>query len=174
MNIALRLILVSFFLGFAACSATSSGGQKGDGVPTFSDEDLALAEGQRYGDGSIPEAKEGGLFQDVYFEYDSAVVLPEYQEMIRQNAAVLQKDPTLHAEIEGHCDRRGTNEYNLALGEERAKSVAALMVSFGAAPSQISTISYGEEIPLDPADNDTAYAKNRRAHFALYRVKKNN
>lgn len=175
MNFATRVLVLSLLtLGFTACSATSSGGQKGDGIPTFSDEDLALAEGQRYGDGSIPQAREGGLFQDVYFEYDSAVVLPEYQEMIRQNAVVLQKDTSLHAEVEGHCDRRGTNEYNLALGEERAKAVAALMVSFGATPSQISTISYGEEIPLDPAEGENAFAKNRRAHFALYRVKKDN
>lgn len=175
MNIGTRTFLLLCLLGAVSCSATSSGGQKGDDIPTFSDEDLALAQGgERYGDGSIPEAREGGLFQDVYFEYDSAVVSPEFREQLRQNAAVLEKDSTLHAEIEGHCDKRGTNEYNLALGEERAKAVASLMVSFGASPSQISTISYGEEIPLDPADNEQAFAKNRRAHFALYRVKKNN
>ncbi|MCL4139935.1 UNVERIFIED_CONTAM: hypothetical protein GTU68_015996 [Idotea baltica] len=106
------------------------------------------------------------------FEYDSAAVKSEYHELIRQNAAVLQNDQSLHAEIEGHCDKRGTNEYNIALGEERAKAVASLMVSFGTNPTQISTISYGEEIPIDPAEDDAAYSKNRRAHFALYRAKK--
>lgn len=169
----LRASIASLLIaGALSCSASSSGGQKGEGVPSFTDEDLALAEQNRYGEGNIPNAQENGLFQDIMFDYDSAAVRSDYHEIIRQNAAVLQKDASLHAEIEGHCDKRGTNEYNIALGEERAKAVASLMVSFGTRPNQISTISYGEEIPIDPSDGDDSYSKNRRAHFALYRAKK--
>jgi peptidoglycan-associated lipoprotein len=165
------IVALALLAGTFGCSATSSGGQKGkDGSASgFTDEDLALAEQNRYGEGNIPQAQEDGMFKDIMFDYDSAAIRPEYHEMLRQNASVLQADTTLNAEIEGHCDKRGTNEYNLALGEERAKAVAALMVSFGASPSQVSTISYGEEIPVDPAENEQAYSKNRRAHFALYR-----
>ena len=155
----LKLSIASIFVaGLVSCSASSSGGQKGEGAVSFTDEDF-------------PQAQQNGLFQDILFDYDSAAVRTDYHEIIRQNAAVLKNDASIHAEIEGHCDKRGTNEYNIALGEERAKAVAALMVSFGARPSQISTISYGEEIPIDPAENDEAYSKNRRAHFALYRAK---
>lgn len=153
---------------FPGCSSSSGGKGPGGDAASFSDEDLALYE-NRYGQGNIPQAQEGGLFKDILFAYDSAVVEPRYHDVLAGNAKVLSNDTTLHAEIEGHCDKRGTNEYNLALGEERAKAVAALMVSFGARPGQISVISYGEEIPIDPGDHDQAYAKNRRAHFALYR-----
>ena len=170
--IVLKLSIAGILVaGLVSCSASSSGGQKGEGAVSFTDEDLALAQQNRYGDGNIPQAQQNGLFQDILFDYDSAAVRTDYHEIIRQNAAVLKNDPSIHSEIEGHCDKRGTNEYNIALGEERAKAVAALMVSFGASPSQISTISYGEEIPIDPAENDEAYSKNRRAHFALYRAK---
>lgn len=166
--LALSLTLSVSVLSFSGCSKSSTGSGDGTGI---SDSDLALQEQNRFGDGSIPNATEGGVFQDVQFDYDSSVVRSEFHEIIRKNASILSADASLHSEVEGHCDRRGTNEYNLALGEERAKAVAALMVSYGARPDQLSTISYGEEIPLDPADNDAAYAKNRRAHFALYRKK---
>jgi len=151
----------------AGCSKSS--GKAGEGGQ-FSDEDLALNQPE-YGEGNIPQAQEGGLFPDVRFGYDSSVVPPEYQEQLRESAKALSADKTLRAEIEGHCDKRGTNEYNLALGAQRAKAVASLLLSYGVSPNQLSTISYGEEIPLDPADNESAYAKNRRAHFALYRSK---
>ena len=107
----------------------------------------------------------------MHFDYDSAVVRQEDYSVVQNNAKLLQGDTSLQMELEGHCDKRGTAEYNLALGEERAKAVAALLVSYGARPEQLSTISYGEEIPLDPRDADDAYAKNRRVHVAVYRRK---
>ncbi len=162
--------LLALSLTAMGCSKSASGSGK-EGTAGFSDQDLALEEANRFGDGSIPQAKEGGLFQDIYFDYDSSLVKPQHHETIRKNASVLSGDPSIHAEIEGHCDRRGTNEYNLALGEERAKAVAAMMINFGVNPEQVSTISYGEEIPLEAGDSEDAYAKNRRAHFALYRKK---
>ncbi len=172
------LLLLSLS-GLSACSATSGGdsdpnGAMGGagGAGSFSDSDLEMG-ANRFADGNIPTAKEGGFFDDIFFTYDSAVVPPEYGEQIRQNAKVLSADPSLRAEVEGHCDKRGTNDYNLALGEERARAVAALLVSYGVSPNQLTTISYGEEIPLDPGDSDAAFAKNRRVHFALYRAKSN-
>lgn len=159
---------------FTGCSSTGSGQGAEEGEGTFSDQDLALQEKQRWADGNIPMATDGsGLFDDIHFEYDSAAITSENQEKIRENAQALVKDRALSIELEGHCDRRGTNEYNLALGEERARAVARLMVNYGVEGKQIKTISYGEEIPLDPSDSDGAFAKNRRVHFAPYHMSSN-
>ena len=166
------------FIGLACltgCSSTGSGQGSENGEGTFSDQDLALQEKQRWADGNIPVASEGnGLFDDIHFEYDSAAISAENQDKIRQNAQELIKDRSMSIELEGHCDKRGTNEYNLALGEERARAVARLMVNFGVEARQIKTISYGEEIPLDQADDESAFAKNRRVHFAPYHMSSNN
>ena len=154
---------------FVGCSSTKGKSGQGEGGQ-FTDEDLALRE-PAYGEGNIPQAQaqENGLFSDVRFEFNASGVSPEYRSQLKEDAQALSADPTLHAEIEGHCDKRGTNEYNMALGAERAKAVAAVLTSYGVKATQLSTISYGAEIPLDPASSEEAYAKNRRAHFALYR-----
>lgn len=152
-------------LSFAGCS--SSGGGKDANI---SDQDLALSDQNRFGEGNIPGAATGtGPFRDVMFLYDSSSVPDEAQGQVREAAQALQADTSLHAEIEGHCDKRGTSEYNMALGERRAKAVSALLISFGVPSSRLSTVSYGEEIPLAQGDSEDAYAKNRRAHFAVYR-----
>ncbi|OVE79742.1 hypothetical protein BVY02_02350, partial [bacterium J17] len=149
-----------------------AGGAGADGEG-FSDEDLALS-GKQWGNGNIPEAQADGLFKDLHFAYDSSAITEEHRQELRANAEILVGDPSIHAEIEGHCDKRGTNEYNLALGEERAKAVASILVSYGVSPSQLSTISYGEEIPIDPGNSETAFAQNRRVHFALFRDNQGN
>lgn len=168
-----RHLILSLCLGLVLIStACSSRGSRSGGVEPdlkVTDEDLAL-EQNRWKDGSIPVAAEGGAFADILFDYDSSSVRSQDQERLRQDAHVLQGDQTLRVQVEGHCDKRGTAEYNLALGEDRAKAVAALLLSFGARPEQVSTISYGEEIPLDTRDTDEAFAKNRRVHFGLLRA----
>lgn len=168
----LPLAFVLVFVGLtAACSKSSKQGQTSD--QNLAEQDLALAEGQRWADGgTIPRAEEGGMFKDVHFDYDSSTVRSEYHNELRKNVEILRQDPTLRVEIEGHCDRRGTTEYNMALGERRARAVGSLLVSFGAPSGQLSTVSYGEEVPLDSADTEEAYAKNRRVHFAIYRSDK--
>ena len=158
------LAIICFTLTLAACSS-HSGDSNEDG--SISDQDLAL--GDRYGEGSIPTGQENSMFKDVHFHYDSSQVKGDDQPTIKSAAKYLKENPSVRAELEGHCDKRGTAEYNMALGERRAKSVATMLVNFGAPASQISTISYGSEIPVDPASNETAYAKNRRVHFTLYK-----
>ena len=168
-----RIFISALLIAFTSCSSNSSGTGSGDGDGSaITDEDLALGNGNsRFGAGNIPGAasRDSGPFSDIHFGYDSSALDAEYQAMIKASAQELNKDPNLKTEVEGHCDKRGTPEYNLALGEERAKSVSRMLTQYGANPSQISTISYGEEIPLDPSDNDSAYAKNRRVHFALFK-----
>jgi peptidoglycan-associated lipoprotein len=110
---------------------------------------------------------ESSLLKDVYFDFDRYEVRPGDAETLRQNAALLAKYAKVKIQIEGHCDERGTSEYNLALGERRANSVKKFLVSLGVAESRISAISYGEEKPADPVQSEEAWAKNRRAHFVI-------
>lgn len=105
------------------------------------------------------------LTQDIYFDFDSFSILPEAQEILSSKAEWLQNNPDATVTIEGHCDERGTIEYNLALGDRRGESAKAFLVNLGIAKSRLNTISYGEERPLDPDNNEDAWGKNRRAHF---------
>ncbi|UCD32220.1 MAG: peptidoglycan-associated lipoprotein Pal [Desulfobacterales bacterium] len=107
------------------------------------------------------------LTQDIYFEFDSFAILPEAQDMLSNKAEWLQNNPDVTVTIEGHCDERGTIEYNLALGDRRAESAKAFLVNLGIAESRLNSISYGEERPMDPGNNEDAWAKNRRAHFVI-------
>jgi len=115
-------------------------------------------------EGEVFETK---LLKDIYFEFDKYDIRPKDEEVLKGNAAWLKKNPNAKVQIEGHCDERGTVEYNLALGERRANYTKKYLVSLGIAPDRISTISYGKERPLDPGHNEEAWAKNRRAHIVV-------
>ena len=111
---------------------------------------------------------ESGLLKDIQFDFDRYDLRPEDTMILKQNAAVLTtKLPKAKIQVEGHCDERGTGEYNLALGERRANSVKKYLISLGISADRITTISYGEEKPLDPGHTEEAWAKNRRAHFVI-------
>lgn len=133
---------------------------------SMSEYDLATQQEARFGDGSIPTAEGGGMFRDVFFDYDSSSISPEARQDIQENATLLKEHPGLSIQLEGHTDSKGTEQYNLALGEYRAKAVKDALTTLGVPPQQIQTISYGENIPLDPSNSDYAMAKNRRVHFA--------
>ncbi len=112
-------------------------------------------------------AKEAFTNEDVYFEFDSSALLPASQDLLSKKAGYMLAMSGLSVTIEGHCDERGTDAYNMALGERRAEAAKAFLVNLGVNPSQISTISYGEERPVDMGNNEAAWAKNRRAHFKI-------
>ena len=105
--------------------------------------------------------------EDVYFEFDSIQLTPEAQSILVEKAKWLRDNPSAFVTIEGHCDNRGTNEYNLALGEGRAKSAKTFLMDLGIDIARLNTISYGEERPVDPRQTESAWAKNRRAHFVI-------
>jgi peptidoglycan-associated lipoprotein len=113
------------------------------------------------------EVFESKLLKDIHFDFDKYNIRPEDAEILKENAALLKKYPKVKIQIEGHCDERGTTEYNLALGERRANSGKRYLVSLGISPDRISTISYGKERPLDPGHNEEAWAKNRRDHTII-------
>jgi len=113
------------------------------------------------------EVFESNLLKDIRFDFDKYNIRPADTAILKDNAALLKKYQNVKIQIEGHCDERGTNEYNLALGERRANSTKNYLLSLGIAADRISTISYGEEKPLDPGHNEEAWAKNRRAHTVI-------
>jgi len=105
--------------------------------------------------------------ENVYFDFDKSDLKPDARETLSRNAEWIKGHPTSKVQIEGHCDERGTEEYNLALGERRANAVKNYLVSLGIDADRLYTISYGEELPADPGHTEEAWAKNRRAHFLV-------
>ncbi|MGH9384873.1 MAG: peptidoglycan-associated lipoprotein Pal [Vicinamibacterales bacterium] len=119
------------------------------------------------GSKSLDELNRESPLQPVYFELDSFDVSGEGQQALQGNAKVLKQFPSWQITIEGHCDERGTAEYNLALGERRALAAKTYLVSLGIPADKVRTVSYGKEFPFDPGHDDGAWAKNRRAHFVI-------
>jgi peptidoglycan-associated lipoprotein len=111
--------------------------------------------------------EEKGKFDDIRFAYDEYEISPDAQITLQAVAAWLNKNNSAKILIEGHCDDRGTNEYNLALGDRRAKAARDYLVALGIASGRVETISYGEEEPLCSEPNEECWAKNRRAHFVI-------
>ena len=107
------------------------------------------------------------LQEAIFFEFDKATLTPEAIEILTQNGAWLKNNADVAITIEGHCDERGTNGYNLALGDRRAERVKAFLTDLGVDRSRLTTISYGEERPFDRGNDETAWARNRRAHFLI-------
>ncbi len=107
------------------------------------------------------------IYEDIYFEFDKSTLLPMAQDTLKKKAEYLYNYTYVTVVIEGHCDERGTNEYNLALGDRRAESAKSFLVDLGILPTRLTTVSYGEERPIDPRHNREAWAKNRRAHFVI-------
>ena len=142
-------------LMLAACSSAPEqpvGGPSGPGGPVS---------GSRFGPGSQQDlAATAG--DRVFFEYDQSDISPEGQQILQRQAEWLKRYANVGVTIEGHCDERGTREYNLALGERRAQAVKNVLVALGIPASRISTISYGKERPEIPHSDETSYAQNRR------------
>ena len=127
--------------------------------PTIADDPLAA--------GDLDIINKNSPFQPVFYELDSFEVDAAGQQALTANAAILKKYPTWVITLEGHCDERGTAEYNLALGEKRALAAKTYLVSLGITADRLRTVSYGKEFPFDPGHDEAAWFKNRRAHFVV-------
>lgn len=119
------------------------------------------------GSKSLDDLNRNSPLKPVFFSLDSSEVDAASQQVLQANADVLKKYAAWQVTIEGHCDERGTAEYNLALGERRATAARTYLLSLGIAPDRIKTVSYGKEFPFDPGHDESAWAKNRRAHFVV-------
>ena len=119
------------------------------------------------GNRSLDDLNRESPLKPAFFPLDSAELDDTGRAVVQANAEILKKYPTWQITVEGHCDERGTAEYNLALGERRAVSVKTYLVSLGISPDRLRTVSYGKEFPFDPGHDDAAWGKNRRAHFVI-------
>jgi peptidoglycan-associated lipoprotein len=116
---------------------------------------------------TLDELNRNSPLRPAFFLLDSSDLDDTGRSVVTSNVEVLKKNPQWVVTIEGHCDERGTAEYNLALGERRAAAVKTYMVSLGIAPDRLRTVSYGKEFPFDQGHTEDAWSKNRRAHFVI-------
>jgi peptidoglycan-associated lipoprotein len=116
---------------------------------------------------SLDDLNKNSPLAPVFFELDSSDLSPSAQKALDANAGLLKKYASWAITIEGHCDERGTAEYNLALGERRAIAARAYLVSLGISADRLRTVSYGKEFPFEPGHDEGAWSKNRRAHFVI-------
>ena len=116
---------------------------------------------------SLDDLNKNSPLKPVFYELDSSDLNAASQKVLEENAALLKRYSTWAVTVEGHCDERGTAEYNLALGERRAIAARAYLVSLGIAADRMRTVSYGKEFPFDPGNDEAAFSKNRRAHFVI-------
>ena len=117
--------------------------------------------------GKPPITSPSSPLKDVLFEFDSYDLSGNARDVLKGNADWLRSNPSARIEVEGHCDERGTSEYNLALGARRSQTAKDYLVSLGISPERISTISYGEEIPVCTEPNENCWRQNRRARFVV-------
>jgi peptidoglycan-associated lipoprotein len=116
---------------------------------------------------AVDEIDRLGLLQDIHFDFDRSDIREGDRQILSKNAETLKKFDFLKITVEGHADERGTVEYNLALGERRAKAAADYLISLGVAADRIKTVSYGKEVPLCQESTEDCWARDRRAHFAV-------
>ena len=116
---------------------------------------------------SAEEIEKSGLLKEVYFDYDKADIREPDRATLAQNADALKRFDFLRITVEGHCDERGTVEYNLALGERRAKAALDYLLSMGVPADRLKTVSYGKEVPVCTQSSEDCWQRNRRAHFTV-------
>lgn len=146
----------------APTGAGTGAGTGESSVPPLGGTDIAIAGGRPMAGGNW----QAGQFQAVYFDYDSARIKPSESAKLEAVARAL-KGTAAKLVVEGHCDERGTAEYNRALGERRAQAAREELVKLGVDSSRISTASYGKDRPVEMSHDDTAWSKNRRCEFAI-------
>jgi peptidoglycan-associated lipoprotein len=156
--------------------ATQPGGPGGDETSRPPSETLPPEQGiQQQPEGGIggenlaSDSEEGGPLADIRFDFDQASLSDQAKGILEKHALWLQGHRDTKVAVEGHCDERGTVEYNLALGDKRAEAARDYLVSLGVAAARLHTVSFGKEKPLDPGHEEAAWAKNRRVHFRVTR-----
>ena len=151
--------------GAAKSGADSRAGEGARGGGKEADTDQSSL--KQLQEGKSPVTPASSPLKDILFEYDRYDLSADARTILRSNADWLKGNPNARVEIEGHCDERGTNEYNLALGAKRAQSVREYLTTLGVAPARLSTISYGEEIPVCREQEESCWRQNRRARFVI-------
>ncbi|MGC3872328.1 peptidoglycan-associated lipoprotein Pal [Halomonas sp. GXIMD04776] len=173
------LVVVMALVFVAGCSSTggtqdgsmdgSAGGASGQGATTGQTSGTGMGRGQgMQGQGQGMQGQGQGRVPDqrtIYFDYDKETIRPEFESTLNAHAQYLRANPNTRVVLQGHGDERGTREYNLGLGERRAKAVERYLAVQGVSDSQIEIVSYGEERPAVDGHSEDAYAQNRRVVF---------
>ena len=164
---AAALILMCVTLAAAGCSSKQKG-LPGEGGPGGLGEPASKSESslEALQKGTLG-SNTGGPLSDIHFDYNQYTILPQDGSILRTNANWLQTNASSHVQVEGHCDERGSEEYNIALGAKRAQAAKDYLVTLGVAADRLSTISYGKELPLCTEHNESCWERNRRAHFVV-------
>ncbi len=157
-----KLLLLCWVIAAVAVSGCAS---KSSESVTSTDADTSQYDPSAAEAALLEEARR--MVKDVFFEFDSAELGEVAVGQLKNNALWLVDNQSISVMIEGHCDERGTYEYNLALGERRAEVTKSFLEKAGVGSSRLGTVSYGEERPFDPGHDEAAWAKNRRAHFVV-------
>ena len=174
----LTIILISILMLTISCASNKGAETSGSILET---EEIQIVEDQpvegvlvesdinaaEFKDVSERAPELASIFNDIIFDYDSFALNPQAKTILDRIAETLLSETSLQLMIEGHCDDRGTNEYNLALGQRRAESSKKYLSQLGISSERIFTISYGEEKPLNPNQDEEAWAENRRDHFMI-------
>ena len=154
--------------GGSGSSSPGAGGRTGEGARGGGSESSTGASSlQQMQEGKSAVTPASSPLKDVYFDFDRYDLSADARAVLRSNADWLKNNPGQRVEIEGHCDDRGTNEYNLALGAKRAQSTREYLTTLGVAANRLSTISYGEEIPVCKEQTESCWKQNRRARFVI-------
>ncbi len=142
---------------------TDQGALAGAQDAALKGQDIALEDANL----NFVEPQDKTIFAEIYFDYDSSNIQEKAKPTLASISGWMNSNASKHILIEGHCDERGTKEFNLALGEQRSLSVRRYLVGLGIEPKRLHTISYGEERPAQQGHNEAAWSKNRRAHFLI-------
>jgi len=177
LNVLMAVLVAGLFLTVSCAkkAVVSDAGTVKQATSGMSDADKAKAEAERLAAEKAAKEKAAKLAaarkafenEDVHFDFDSSELTAAAKALLKDKAAWLAENASSSVTLEGHCDERGTTEYNLALGDRRATAVKAYLVDLGVAVARMNTISYGEEKPVDTGKTEIAWAMNRRAHFAI-------
>lgn len=152
----------------AATSGPPSAGRAGEGARGGAREaDTGASSLKQLQEGKSTATPASSPLKDIYFDFDRYDLSTDARTILRGNADWLKSNPNARVEIEGHCDERGTSEYNLALGAKRAQAAREYLVTLGVAANRLSTISYGEEIPVCKEATESCWRQNRRARFVI-------
>lgn len=163
LNKSLRILITSALVVLAVgCGSKKKGS---DSVNSEAAPDAAVTTKEMAFDASGSDSGAISGLSTIFFEYDQASLTAEARKQLASNADWIKTNTNVSIQVEGHCDARGTVEYNIALGERRAIAVKNYLVSLGVEGKRVSVISYGKERPLAKGDSEDAYGKNRRANF---------
>jgi len=175
-KIGFRSVIIWAVFALVGCSSTATTPESSTVAATVSEETgvkpappastgLSSLEALQRGESTATPAS--SPLQDIYFEFDSHDLRVDTRETLKANAAWLRSNPSVTVDIEGHCDERGTNDYNMALGAKRAEAAMDYLTTLGVAAGRLSTTSYGEEVPVCEEHAEECWAKNRRDRFVI-------